>query len=157
MESISQSQKEELSKLFSLVSTTSPGSSTPTLGPKELGFVLRALGLNSTESEIRDMISEVDSTGSGRMDEAEFGCLMCRSMPAEAEPYEEIQDAFDKMGDGEYVTVDDLLEAARGMGGEMQREEAREMVAEADVDGNGGRIGRSDWKYMLETKHKETA
>jgi Ca2+-binding EF-hand superfamily protein len=86
MEALSDEQRSQISTLFSAVSSPTPTNSSPTIGHKELGFVLRSFGVFATESEIRDMISEVDTTGSGRMAEGEFANLMARSIAAEAEP-----------------------------------------------------------------------
>jgi len=154
MDTISDDQRTQLSSLFSLVSSPSPTSPAPTIGHKELGFILRAVGVYSTESEIRDLISEVDTSGVGLMDYSEFVNLFSRSIAAEAEPYEEIQAAFDEIGNGQYANVKDLREAFNKMGVQVKEEEVKEMVAEADVDNNGGKISRADFKYMMETRHK---
>jgi Ca2+-binding EF-hand superfamily protein len=82
-----------------------------------------------------------------------------KSSPTDPPPYparyEEIQSAFDDIGDGTFVSVHDLMAAFKEMGVEIQEEEMREMVTEADVDGNGGKISMEDFKYLMETRHKE--
>lgn len=93
MDALTDNQKADLEHVFNLVAS-SPGSDPlepRTVSDKELGFLLRAQGVFATESEIRDIISEVDTTGSGRMTYEEFANLMCRSIKAEAEPYEEVR------------------------------------------------------------------
>mmetsp|Transcript_982 Transcript_982/g.2169 ORF Transcript_982/g.2169 Transcript_982/m.2169 type:complete len:166 (-) Transcript_982:45-542(-) len=160
MDALTDDQKADLEHVFNLVAS-SPGVPTPgsdpleprTISDKELGFLLRAQGVFATESEIRDMISEVDTTGSGRMTYEEFANLMCRSIKVEAEPYEEITDAFDEIGDGTWVSKDDLLAAIKSLGVEITPEEVQEMLAEADVDTNG-KISRDDFKFMMEMRHK---
>lgn len=47
---------------------------------KELGTVMRSLGQNPTEAELRDMISEVDADQNGTIDFPEFLNLMARKM-----------------------------------------------------------------------------
>ena len=47
---------------------------------KELGTVMRSLGQNPTEAELRDMIDEVDADRNGTIDFAEFLNLMARKM-----------------------------------------------------------------------------
>ena len=54
--------------------TFSPG----TISTKELGTVMRSLGQNPTEAELRDMINEVDADGTGTLDFPEFLTLMAR-------------------------------------------------------------------------------
>ena len=43
-----------------------------TITTKELGTVMRSLGQNPTESELQDMINEVDADGNGQIDFPEF-------------------------------------------------------------------------------------
>ena len=45
---------------------------------RELGAVMRSLGQNPTETELQDMINEVDTDGSGTIDFPEFLNLMAR-------------------------------------------------------------------------------
>ena len=98
MDALTDNQKQDLQQIFNLVAETSADTTDPDPAPsvsfKELGFLLRAQGVFATESEIRDMISEVDTTGSGRMTYEEFANLMCRSIKAEAEPYEEVREDY---------------------------------------------------------------
>lgn len=155
MEALTEPQRDDLKEIFSKVSSpTSSTDPTPCVAAKELGFVLRSMGVFSSESEIRDMISEVDTTGSGLMCFEEFANLMCRSIKAEAEPFMEITDAFDEIGDKQFVSKQNLIDAIRSVGVDITEEEVSEMVAEADIDGNGGRISREDFKYLMETRHK---
>ena len=153
MDALTENQKSDLEQIFTLVSSSPSPTEPSSVSFKELGFLLRAQGVFATESELRDMISEVDTTGSGRMTYEEFANLMCRSIKAEAEPYEEITDAFDQIGDGTWVTKDHLLTAIKGLGVEITPEEVEEMLAEADVDTNG-KISRDDFKFMMEMRHK---
>lgn len=111
------------------------------------------MGVYTSESEIRDVISEVDTTGSGTMGELEFVNFMLRSLKQEAEPFEEITDAFDEIGDGTWVTRDNMSAAISAVGYDVTDEEVGEMLAEADVD-NNGKISREDFKYLMETRHK---
>jgi calmodulin len=47
---------------------------------QELGTVMRSLGQNPTEVELKDMIREVDVDGNGTIDFSEFLNLMARKM-----------------------------------------------------------------------------
>lgn len=47
-----------------------------TIDSKELGVMLRAMGLFATEAEVQDIIVVVDSDGSGKLDFKEFVNLM---------------------------------------------------------------------------------
>lgn len=47
---------------------------------KELGTIMRSLGQNPSEAELRDMISEVDADQNGTIDFLEFLNLMTRKI-----------------------------------------------------------------------------
>lgn len=51
-----------------------------TISTKELGIIMRQLGHNPTEAELQDMMSEVDSDGSGSIDFPEFLAMMSSRM-----------------------------------------------------------------------------
>ena len=78
--------------------TTSQG----TITTKELGTVMRSLGQNPTEAELREMIAEVDADKNGTIDFPEFLSLMARKMK-DSDSEEELREAFkvfDKDGNG---------------------------------------------------------
>lgn len=73
-----------------------------TITTKELGTVMRSLGQNPTEAELKDMISEVDADKNGTIDFPEFLSLMARKMK-DSDSEEELREAFkvfDKDGNG---------------------------------------------------------
>ncbi|GMH78743.1 hypothetical protein TrVE_jg3547 [Triparma verrucosa] len=152
MDALTDNQRSSLREIFDKVAFANDDGA-PSVGFKQLGFLLRAQGVFSTESEIRDMISEVDTTGSGVMGYEEFANLMSRSIKAEAEPFEEITDAFDQIGDGTWVTKATIKSAIESLGVPITDEEIDEMLAEADVD-NNGKISREDFKFLMEQRHK---
>ena len=76
---------------------------------RELGTVMRSLGQNPTETELQDMIGEVDSDGNGVIDFPEFLTMMARKM-RDTDSEEEIKEAFkvfDKDGNG-YISPAEL-------------------------------------------------
>jgi len=50
------------------------------MGKQELGPILRSFGLNPTESEITDIINDLDISGNGTIDFPEFLALICRKL-----------------------------------------------------------------------------
>lgn len=60
---------------------------------KELGTVMRSLGQNLTESEVREIIDEVDEDKNGTIDFHEFLSLMARKMKI-IDKEDELLDAF---------------------------------------------------------------
>lgn len=67
-EQFTEEQLNEFKETFSLFDRDGDG----TISTKELGTVMRALGQNPTESELQDMINEVDADGNGTLDFTEF-------------------------------------------------------------------------------------
>ena len=65
-------QLRELEEVFRAYDTSGEGL----IDSKELGVMLRAMGLFCTEAEVQDMIVLVDSDGSGKLDFPEFLNLM---------------------------------------------------------------------------------
>lgn len=51
-----------------------------TITAKELGIVMRQLGLNPSEDEIHEMIQEVDEDGNGEINFTEFLTIMAHKM-----------------------------------------------------------------------------
>ncbi|KAG0417861.1 hypothetical protein HPB47_005306 [Ixodes persulcatus] len=63
------------------------------ISTKELGTVMRALGQNPTEAELKDMIAEVDIDGSGNIDFPEFLAMMTKKTRT-VDSEDEIREAF---------------------------------------------------------------
>ena len=71
---ITDEQKREYEEAFSLFDKNNDG----TITVSELATVMRSLGSNPTNSELQDMINEVDSDGNGTLEFDEFCQLMAR-------------------------------------------------------------------------------
>ncbi|PVD26474.1 hypothetical protein C0Q70_14151 [Pomacea canaliculata] len=83
---------------------------------QELGTVLRSLGQDPTDTELKDMINDVDTDGSGTIEFNEF--LLMMSQKCEKTELEEIADAFkifDKNGDG-FINSDELRQVMESLG-----------------------------------------
>ena len=72
MELLTPSQLRELESVFKTYDTSGEGL----IDAKELGVMLRAMGMHCTEAEVQDIIVIVDSDGSGKLDFPEFVNLM---------------------------------------------------------------------------------
>ncbi|XP_020273741.1 calmodulin-like [Asparagus officinalis] len=88
-EKLTEEQISEFKEAFSLFDKDGDGCITT----KELGTVMRSLGQNPTEAELRDMIDEVDADRNGTIDFSEFLNLMARKMK-DTDSEEELREAF---------------------------------------------------------------
>ena len=134
--------------LFDLFDKDSSG----TITTKELGTVMRNLGQNPSEEELKQLIREVDLNGDGTIDFKEFLCLMVKKMD-DSDIDQELQDAF-KFFDGDkdgYITSLELRNAMNNLGDEYTPEEAEEMIKEGDLD-NDGKINYDEFMKIILSK-----
>lgn len=85
---------------------------------------MRNMGQNPTDSELQQMISEVDADGNGLIDFAEFVTLMARKMN-NTDKDAEIREAFnvfDKDGSGK-ISSDELRHIMKSLGEDLTEEE----------------------------------
>merc|ERR1712222_232143 len=89
---LTEEQIAEFKEAFSLFDKDGDGQITT----KELGTVMRSLGQNPSESELQDMINEVDADNNGTIDFPEFLTMMARKMK-DTDSEEEIREAFNTL------------------------------------------------------------
>ena len=105
---------------------------------KELGEIMKSLGQIPSESELHDMVNEVDIDGNGNIDFKEFLGLMARKM-RDTDTEEELIEAFkvfDRDGNG-LVSSIELKHVMISLGEKITDDEVEEMINEADIDGDG--------------------
>nr|XP_028602731.1 calmodulin-like protein 1 isoform X2 [Podarcis muralis] len=133
-EHLSEEQIAEFKEAFLIFDKDGDGAITT----KELGTVMRSLGQNPTEAELKEMIDKLDADGNGTVDFPEFLSLMARKIQ-NSDGEEEIRNAFrvfDKDGNG-YVSAAELRHIMTKLGEKLTDEEVEDMIKEADVDGDG--------------------
>lgn len=115
---------------------------------------MRSLGQNPSESELQDMINEVDADNNGTIDFpgklsqamiqcrqlnlAEFLTMMARKMK-DTDSEEEIREAFkvfDRDNNG-FISAAELRHVMTSIGEKLTDDEVDEMIREADQDGDG--------------------
>ncbi|KAJ6466852.1 hypothetical protein C8R45DRAFT_1020304 [Mycena sanguinolenta] len=145
---LSPEQISEFKEAFALFDKDGDGTITTV----ELGTVMRSLGQNPTESELQDMINEVDADGNGTIDFHEFLAMMAKKFQ-DTDSEEEIRQAFavfDKDGNGT-ISVTELQQVMRSLGEKLTDREVEEMIREADVDGDG-EINYDEFLQMMLSK-----
>ncbi|CAI2383066.1 unnamed protein product [Moneuplotes crassus] len=128
-------QIAEFKEAFSLFDHDENGS----VSISELGDVLRALGQNPTDNELRDMVNEIDEDGNGTIEFMEF-LILLTSKSKEMSQEEEITEAF-KILDRErddYVSLKEIKFFMRKVAHiKLSNAEAEAMLNYADSDGDG--------------------
>ena len=148
VENLTEETINQFHYLFDLFDKDSSG----TITTKELGTVMRNLGQNPSEEELKQLIREVDLNGDGTIDFKEFLCLMVKKMD-DSDIDQELQDAF-KFFDGDkdgYITSLELRNAMNNLGDEYTPEEAEEMIKEGDLD-NDGKISFDEFMKIVLSK-----
>jgi len=141
---LTEEQKAEFKAAFDIFVTDSEDG---TITTKELGKVMRMLGQSPNETELREMIEEVDEDGSGTIDFDEFCIMMYRQLQADNEQEDNVPERdekelaeafrlFDLNRDG-YIDWDELKEALVGTGESVEKWEIDEMMHDGDKNQDG--------------------
>lgn len=145
---LTEDQKADLKEAFALFDADGDGKITA----KELGSVLKAMGQNPSETELNDMISEVDIDGNGTIEYAEFQELMTSSKHVQdVSSEDEMKEAFamfDQNKDG-FISLEELHHLMSTLGEKLTAAEAQDMLREADQDGDG-RINYAEFRIMMQ-------
>ncbi|XP_049818081.1 calmodulin-beta isoform X2 [Aethina tumida] len=146
---LSEDQVAEFKEAFMLFDKDEDGQITMA----ELGVVMRSLGQRPTETELRDMLNEVDVDGNGTIEFNEFLQMMSRKMK-EADGEEELKEAFrvfDKNNDG-LISSTELRHVMTSLGEKLTEEEVDDMIKEADLDGDG-QVNYEEFVSILTSKN----
>jgi len=130
---ITAQQLEELKASFKLFDKNGDGKITA----MELKEAMAKLGNKMTLKEVQEMIKGVDTDGNGTVEFEEFVTMMSDSLQTDTAE-EDLKNAFktfDKDGDG-FITAPELRLAMKQMGEIISEQEAKEMIKNADTDGN---------------------
>ncbi|EDW16097.1 calmodulin-related protein 97A [Drosophila mojavensis] len=122
------------------------------INSRQLGNLMRSLGQNPTDIELKDMLNDVDVTGKEQIDFDKFCSLMCRHAQ-ENDLDEEFREAFmifDRNEDG-FISPAELRFVMANLGEKLTDEEIDDMIREADFDGDG-KIDYEEFIYMISPK-----
>lgn len=117
---------------------------------KELGTVMRALGKqNLIDDELKDMITELETKVSGKVNEKEFLALMAKTMKSSDTELELIEafKVFDRDGNG-LISSGELKHIMTNLGEKMTDEEIEMMIEYADQDKDGA-VNYQDFVKMM--------
>ena len=116
----------------------------------EIGHVMKSLGQNPTEAEIRTMVKEVDTKGQGEIDFDDF-CVLMQRMTGDADEnsYDETREtfkAFDNSGNDK-IKVSDLKSVLQGLSVKLTASELSGIMDE--LESIGSEIGYSDFTKIF--------
>ncbi|EFB23090.1 hypothetical protein PANDA_009126, partial [Ailuropoda melanoleuca] len=147
-EQLSEEQVAKFKAAFSRFDTNGDG----TINTQELGAVMRALGQDLSEAELKHLIAQVDTDGDGVISFQEFLAEMVKRMKSwgSEQDMREVFRAFDLDGNG-HISVDELKQAMSTLGEKLSQEELDAMIQEADVD-KDGQVNYEEFLRILSQK-----
>ncbi|ELR14478.1 uncharacterized protein ACA1_192080 [Acanthamoeba castellanii str. Neff] len=149
MADITEEQRIEIKAAFDLFDTDGNGSISAT----ELASILKKMGTEASESELKDMIHEIDVDGDGEIQFEEFLLLFSRHKKNQLPEDEELRQAFkvfDADGNGTISKVE-LKRVMDMLGEKLNDAQIDEMMKEADTNGDG-EIDFGEFKKMMASK-----
>lgn len=126
---MSEEEIEKLWEVFKVFDSDSSGA----ISTEELGQVMRSLGQSPNETELRDLIKEVDVDFSGTIDFQEFKALMIAQQGDRQSRLKLAFSVFDEDGSGK-ITADEMRSVMSQFG--LTDAELDEIVKEVDRDGD---------------------
>ncbi|CAK9321649.1 probable calcium-binding protein CML13 [Benincasa hispida] len=143
---LSDDQKSSMREAFTLFDTDGDGR----IAPSELGILMRSLGGNPTQAQLKAIIAEENLTAP--FDFNRFLEIMSKHM--KPEPFDrQLRDAFkvlDKDNTG-YVLVSELRHILTSIGEKLEPSEFDEWIREVEV-GSDGRIRYEDFIARMVAK-----
>jgi len=138
LEALTAEQIEQFRKYFNMFDKEKKGY----IQAGQVGQILRTMGQAFEERDLKKLIRQYDSDGSGEIEFEEFAAMVANFVNDDEDKealVEELREAFrlyDKEGNG-YINVSDLRDILRALDDNVSEEELDEMIAEIDTDGSG--------------------
>eukprot|EP01061_Rhynchopus_euleeides_P010698 TRINITY_DN20210_c0_g1_i1.p1 TRINITY_DN20210_c0_g1~~TRINITY_DN20210_c0_g1_i1.p1 ORF type:complete len:155 (+),score=81.40 TRINITY_DN20210_c0_g1_i1:147-611(+) len=128
-------QIQEYRNVFNMFDTDASGA----VSLNELGCAMRSLGMKASEKELDEMMRDVDVDGSGVIEFEEFLTLVSKRV-TEPELLKQLEDVFHKFDSDQdgFLNAGDLVYALKHFAqSTMTEEEATEIMADVDPNGDG--------------------
>merc|ERR1712075_7208 len=130
---LSEEQLDEIREAFSLFDSDASGM----IDIRELKAAMRALGFEVKNEELKKMVTDVDTDGSGCIEFGEFLEMMTGKM-GEKDSREDIEKVFKLFDDDNTnkITFRNLARVAEELGENIDDEELQDTINQADRDGD---------------------
>ena len=126
--------KDKYKKIFEMYDNNKDGN----VNSIELANILKAIDINVSDEEIRDIIFELDLEGNGEINYEDFLTIVKRR-EKDVDKEEEVLNAFklfDKEGNG-LININELKHIMLTVGNNITEEELNDLLKEADTDNDG--------------------
>ncbi|XP_056021985.1 uncharacterized protein LOC125651292 [Ostrea edulis] len=148
-DSLTPDQIADLRETFRLFDKDGDG----TVNCDELGTVMRQLGQEPSDEELRQMIAEVDEDGSGEIEFEEFCAMMANRMNQPIDSPKELIEAFEIFDEERrgYITMEEFRSVMTTLGEKLSHSDVDEMVTMTGI----GRNGKVRYKGMTDNFAQE--
>lgn len=141
---LSKEQEAEYREAFNMFDKDGNGN----ISAEELRQVLKEMGAEPSDSELKIMMQQVDTDGNGEIEFEEF-CEMMAMIPHDKDRDLRVAfETFDKDGNG-FIDKDELKLVMNQMGESLSSTQIEAMMKEADINGDG-LIDFKEFKKMME-------
>ena len=126
--------KENYKKIFEMYDSNKDGN----VNSLELANILKAIDINASDEEIKDIIAEMDLEGNGEINFENFVSIVKRR-EKDVDNEEEVLNAFklfDKEGNG-LININELKHIMLTVGNNISETELNDLLKEADTDNDG--------------------
>ena len=126
--------KENYKKIFEMYDSNKDGN----VNSLELANILKAIDINASDEEIKDIITEMDLEGNGEINFENFVSIVKRR-EKDVDNEEEVLNAFklfDKEGNG-LININELKHIMLTVGNNISETELNDLLKEADTDNDG--------------------
>merc|ERR1712199_48101 len=146
LQNLTPEQKGELREAFDLFDTDGSGAVDAT----ELHTAMKALGFEPKKEEISKMVKEMDKDGDATVDFEEF-CVMMAEKMNQKDGKEEMMKGFKLFDDDNTgkISFKNFQRVAKELGENLSDAELKEILAEADEDGDG-EINEAEFLAVME-------
>merc|ERR1712094_113896 len=146
LKSLTDEQKAELREAFDLFDTDGSGA----VDAAELHTAMKALGFEPKKEEIAKMVKEMDKDGDATVDFEEF-CVMMAEKMNQKDGKEEMLKGFALFDDDntKKISFKNFKRVAKELGENLSDAELKEILAEADEDGDG-EINEAEFLAVME-------